>query len=89
MNHPHADEFKLYFEELYSRAGTGCIVNLSSNVYIPVLDDPVTPTEVLYVTNRMKKGGYDFPVQIVKILTESFLHLLVKQNVAPPILKGF
>ena len=76
-NHPHVDEFKLYFEELYKHGDANNIVNLSLHVYIPILDDPIIPNKVLYVTKNMKKGGYDFSLAIVKILATSFMQLLV------------
>ena len=46
-NHPHVNEFKIYFKELYKHGDINDIVNLSSHVYIPILDDPINPNEVL------------------------------------------
>ena len=76
-NHPEIEEFKIYFQDLYKQGDMDKVANLTSQVYIPILDDPITPAEVLNVIKGMKKGGYDFPLIIVKTLTTLFMQLLV------------
>ena len=78
--HPMLDELQLHYEALYSRDKSEealDITNLSSNMYIPLLDDPITPQEVTDATQNMKKGGYDFQIPVLKILTSTFTQLFV------------
>ena len=53
------------------------ILNLQSDVTIPILDDPITQSEVEDAMDDMKKGGYDFPLPVVNILRQLFLPALV------------
>ncbi len=78
--HPMLDELQLHYEALYSRDESekaANISNLSTSIHIPLLDDPILPEEVIDATQSMKKGGYDFQIQVLKILTSTFIPLLV------------
>lgn len=58
-NSPDTEAFKAHFEELLNPADVEPISpdNYNSNVYIPCLDDPITPAEVQHVVNKQLKPG--------------------------------
>ena len=69
-----------YFESLYQPLHSNEVSEmqqLSSNIYIPVTDDPISEAEVLTACNTMKKGGYDFSLSVLKILVSGFLPILL------------
>ena len=79
-NFPSPDIFAAHFEDLYqAKDDNECenILSLQSEVTIPVLDDPITQSEVEDAIDDMKKGGYDFPLPVVNILRQLFLPTLV------------
>ena len=78
--HPMIDELQLHYEELYSRDESeeaADISNLTTNVHIPLLDNPILPEEITDAKQSMKKGGYDYQIQVLKILSTTFMPLLV------------
>ena len=80
MNYPSANSFASHFEDLYKNKNScesGDTMSLQSNVTIPILDDPITTNEVNESIKNMKKGGYDYPLSIVYMLTSMFLARLV------------
>ena len=49
-----------YFEQLYQPLGTNeksDMEKLSTDMYIPVTDDPITANEMFCASKKMKKGG--------------------------------
>ena len=70
-NFPPPEIFAAHFEELYKETDDKeCenIMSLQSDVTIPLLDDPITESEVEDAIDDIKKGGYDFPLPVVHIL---------------------
>ena len=68
---PTDDELALHFEKLYSTDDpdeTAKIEELSTDTYDPTLDDPITLEEIDTAAKEMKKGGYDYPLDILKVL---------------------
>ena len=45
-------------------------------MYIPVTDNPITSAETNEAHRRMKKGGYDFPLQCLELLMYGLSSLL-------------
>lgn len=79
-NFPPPEIFAAHFEDLYKATDDKeCenIMSLQSDVTIPLLDDPITQSEVEDALDDMKKGGYDFPLPVVHILRKLFLPVLV------------
>ena len=71
-----------YFEELYRSDDIDEITkisNLKTGTYIPILDDPISSVDINLAMKDMKKGGYDYSINI--------LHILV--NIMSPILLLF
>ena len=80
IKHPMIDELQLHYESLYSKDDPEeslKITNLSTNVYIPVLDDPITGEELHEASQSMKKGGYDVQLPVIKILVTTFAQLIL------------
>ena len=46
-------------------------------MHIPLLDNPILPEEIIDAKQNMKKGGYDFQIQVLKMLSSTFMPLLV------------
>ena len=53
------------------------IEDLESNIYIPLLDDPVTSGEVNENFKKCKKGGYDIINPVMTFLISSLLPSIV------------
>ena len=79
-DYPSVDAFASHFEDLYKNKDASVaesIMNLQSDVTIPLLDDPISTREVNESINKMKKGGYDYPFSINLILKSMFMPILV------------
>ena len=81
------EEFKHNYEQLYNPDGiTQLDIDENSDVYIPIIDDPVQPDEVMYVVNHQlnpnKSCGPDgISAGIFKLLPIDvimFITLLIK-----------
>ena len=80
LNHPMLDDLTNHFQNVYSRNDPNeplHISNLTSNIYIPVLDDSISQNDIEDAMKTMKKGGYDYKLPILNILTTLFLPLLL------------
>ena len=77
---PTNDELALHFEKLYScsdQEESAKIEQLSTDTYIPALDDPITMNNVNAAMKEMKKGGYDYSIEILKVLVSTVSPLLL------------
>ena len=80
LTSPALHEFELFFEDLYkcnNPAELYEIMNLQSDVHVPVLDEPFTENEVQVAFRNMKNSGYDYKLPVLKTLVASFSLLLV------------
>ena len=78
--HPPVNQLKEHFENIYSSEDDGLkekLTHLSSNIYIPILDDPITDMEVNASVKKCKKGGYDFPLITMKNFVSSFMPVIL------------
>ena len=60
-----------YFEKLYQPLDLNEMEemkNLQSDVHIPINDEPITSEELQSASSKMKKGGYDFSLEVLKLL---------------------
>ena len=77
---PSNEELALHFEKLY-----GCddeeeyakTAELSTDSYVPTLDDPICQEEVDDALSEMKKGGYDYQLGILKVVVRVMAPLLL------------
>ena len=68
-NHPPIEELSEHFSNLYEPIeDDGDLESLTSEVYIPETDDPITAAELDEASKQMKKGGYDFPITCLMLL---------------------
>ena len=77
---PTDDELALHFEKLYSTDDpeeSSKIEELTTDTYIPALDDPISMEEVDTAAKEMKKGGYDYNLDILKVLVQVMSPLLL------------
>ena len=78
--HPSIEEFHCFFEDLYSSPDeneSAKIMDLKSDVTIPILDNPITEEEAEEALNSMKKGGFDYNLPILFILFNCFKQTLL------------
>ena len=77
--HPTINELKEHFEDIYTDEDNSLknIDDLVSDVYIPVLDDPITSSEVHDSMKKCKKGGYDFPIASTKKFVQVFMPIIL------------
>ena len=78
--HPPTNQLKEHFENIYSIEDSNEKVkleHLSSNIYIPILDDPITNIEVNTSLKNCKKGGYDCPLATIKHFISLFMPVFV------------
>ena len=76
--HPPINQLKEHFEHIYSSPEEDSNIDtLSSNVYIPLLDDPITNIEVRESVRKCKKGGYDFPITSMKNFILNFMPIII------------
>ena len=67
---PTNDELALHFEKLYTcndPEESQKIDVLEIDLYNPLLDDPITSIEIKDAMKEMKKGGYDYSLDSLKI----------------------
>jgi hypothetical protein len=77
---PTEDELALHFEKLYSSDDpdeAAKIEQLSTDTYVPTLDDPISTEEMDVAMKEMKKGGYDYSLNILRILVSKMSPLLL------------
>ena len=77
---PTMPEFQHFFEGLYDNEDKNEleeIKNLESEVYVPVLDDPISSEETLDAYEDMKKSGYDYNLPVLRILLANFTLIIV------------
>ena len=80
QNQPDVNDIAAHFEEVYradDQNELSKIHCLRTNVTKPELDNPISSKEVNDSVDEMKKGGYDYPLNIVQILQALFLPILV------------
>ena len=53
------------------------MIELNTDVYIPILDDRITERDVKESIKDSKKGGYDFKLSVLHILVDNMLPSLV------------
>ena len=53
---------------------------LHTDMYILITDDPITTKELHYASSIMKKGGYDFSLEVLKLLMSCLSLLLILFN---------
>ena len=79
--HPPINQLKEHFANIYTSDDDNLkdnLINLSSNIYIPILDDPIRNAEVHDGVKKCKKGRYDFPITTVKNFTLNFLPIILR-----------
>ena len=62
------------FKEIYKNVDENELkelLQLESDVYIPVLDDPITESEVKSAYRNLKKSCYDYALPVTNILVSS------------------
>ena len=77
---PSMNEFEVFFEDLYKCKNQRELIELmeiETNVTVPLLDDPINEREVKEAWNSMKKSGYDFQLPIQSVLVTYFSLMLV------------
>ena len=77
---PSVQEFECFYENLYDNNNpneVNEINQLDTDVYIPALDDPITSNEISDAYKSMKKGGFDFNLPILGILTGTLSQILL------------
>ena len=77
---PSNEELALHFEKLYScsdKTENSKIEELTTPTYIPSLDDPISKRNVDDAMKEMKKGGYDYSLEILKVLVSTMSPLLL------------
>ena len=81
---PVFEELTTFFEDLYKndKDDIDKIDELRSDVYDPLLDDPVTKEEMDNAMDKMKNGGYDHRIEMFRIMVRvmSPLILLILNN---------
>lgn len=78
-NRPTIEEQSSYYEQLYKLDDENDkekIESLTSNVSIPILDEPITIDEVKIASTKMRKGGYDYSLGTILALISLFLPVL-------------
>ena len=76
---PTLNEFEIFFQELYKCNNSTElleIMNIQSDVNIPILDSSISEDEIKVAFKAMKKSGYDFSIPVLKALVASFSLLL-------------
>ena len=71
IEQPLIEDLSAHFEDLYNLNNKDELIdmsNLESNVYIPLLDDPITDYGINAARKSMKKAGYDFALSTLDII---------------------
>ena len=74
------EELATHFESLYKPSDPDEAVkisNLETNTYIPILDDPVKQNDIADAMKGMKKGGYDYNLQVLQIIVRMISPILL------------
>ena len=77
---PSITEFEVFFEDLYKCKNQRELIELmeiQSDVTVPLLDDQITEEEIKDAWCDMKKSGYDFQLPVLSILVNYFMLILV------------
>ena len=80
---PEIEDLALHFEKLYSLNNIDTdehhkeIDELETNVYVPQLDNPISKEELDNAVNGIKKGGYDYNVNVIKVLCRLMYPILL------------
>ena len=78
--HPTVEDISDHAVTLYKPINNDCdISSLTSSIYIPVTDDPITMDEVMTTIRQIKKGGYYYPISVLYLLWSTIafaFHLL-------------
>ena len=78
--YPTINQLKNHFEDIYETSkyiDTLKIIKISSDVYIPILDDPITESEVKDSLKKCKKGGYDFTLPVLNYIVTNFMPTII------------
>ena len=77
-NPPSVFELSDHFAKLYEPIDDEeNLHSLKSSVNIPITDDPITPKEICDASREMKKGGYDYPSTVLRVLISTILPVIV------------
>lgn len=78
VNKPPVQEQYDFLKDLYSPDNTLNPINsnLTTDVYIPLLDNPIDPLETDVAIKESKKGGFDFPSPIFKLNKDILIPIL-------------
>ena len=73
-DHIDRNNFKNYYEEIYNSNINHFddISSLTSQVSIPVLDDPISEQEMMNAIKSCKKGGSDLSIESLRIFLNHF-----------------
>ena len=77
---PSNEELALHFEKLYRSDDPEehlKIEELSTDTYNPALDKPICKEELDDATKDMKKGGYDYRLDILKVLVSAMYPIVL------------
>ena len=78
---PDVEDLAHHFEKLYSPSNpadeTSKIENLSTNAYVTSLDDPISRNDIDKAMKNMKKGGFDYGVNVLQVLVQIMSPLLL------------
>ena len=76
---PVFEELTTFFEDLYKndKDDIDKIDELRSDVYDPLLDDPVTKEEMDNAMDKMKNGGYDHRIEMFRIMVRVMSPLIL------------
>ena len=80
LNPPSIVKFKIFFEELYkcdNQRELYDLMEIKSDVNIPVLDEPSNENEIIVAWKAMKKSGFDYNLPILSVLITFFGLMLV------------
>ena len=79
-NSPPIQQFEVFFEELYkckNQRELYEIMEIDTDVIVPILDEPITDNEIKLAFRAMKKPGFDYNLPILSILVTYFSFMLV------------
>lgn len=83
LNPPHINIITYHYEKLYScNLDIINLLSISTNIYIPILDDDFTLLEIENAAINMKKDNADFKKDMIKLLSGNysfFLYLLMNK----------
>ena len=80
LNPPSIVKFEIFFEELYkcdNQRELYDLMEIKSDVNIPVLDEPSNENEIIVAWKTMKKSGVDCNLPILSVLIIFFGLMLV------------